>query len=668
MLEDLKLLRDELGQLRQHTDQTALFATALFDLERARRGDPDARMQLLEVADSLLVFWRERTGDALADTHPALGPLWAHASALLVSFEIKRFKRALDACWEARGDAALLQVAIDGLQPPGNRRVEFAACLYHLELARLFVDSSRGQFARRAGLIHEAYHSKEAAAELVGDDPGLQHLWKDLVPYLDEFFEALEAEQERKLRSNVATEPGGAAAVARSPVPPPPEITPVHGVKPAAPLPAAESTAGETTDPIARPVAEEVAVTFSEPAGEQGSAPDVEPEAEPIAVTFVGRTPQPVARPAAEVEAEPIGVTFVGRAPEPIEEVQAEAIRVPEPVADPVTELEPEAIAMTFVGPTPVRKSGNLETDPTDPSSQPLSAEAIVAAPPPPPADSTGVFDLWLKEPNRPTAPPPPRDLTPTPAVIEAVEEYLEPVPTGPPPPPANFTPAPGSMLAMEFPDPDVTAPRPPPPPNTTPAPGRAPMLSQSGILDLQDIVEEVPSLPPQLRRSSLDVEMGDYEPDEATQTFWRHTEETLGLLPAADAPRMDRRALSADGRTERKKLNGWLDGVTRRFNTVPEARTFACLTKLYMAAQLKEKGLFGGANAKRKEAFVAALELLSAEPVAAGHCAVWFELDGKETLEHLGNGLEVLTDYLQFCARQNLDPLDPAVPAQFMA
>ncbi len=589
VLEDLGALRSEVGELRKHTEQTALFATALFDLERARRGDPDARTQLLEVADSLLVFWRERTGDALADSHPALGPLWANASALLVSFEVKRFKRALDACWEARGDAALLQLAIDGLLPVGNRRVEFAACLYHLELARLFVDSSRAEFAQRAGLVHEAYHSKETADELVADDPGLQHLWKELIPYLDEFFEALEAEQERKLRSNLKTDPGGAAAV---PVPPPPDITPVHGVKKATPLPV-----------------DEVA---------------------PVAVTFVGPTP-----------------------------------------------TRPEK-----------KDSGSSEAA-TDPNAKPLVAEAIdlgapaPGLPPPRPADTSGVFDLWLKEPNKPSA----RSLTPMPGTIEAL------VPDrAPPPPPSNFTPAPGTLQALtgfgpaatadgievieiidspaqafDIPEPDVTAPRPPRPPNTTPMPASRKVGNESGIFDLNDIVEEV-AAPLRISRPSLDVEMGDYEPDEAAQTFWRHSEEALGLLPPADAPRMDRRALSAESRADRKKLNGWLDGVTQRFDTVPEARTFACLMKLYMAAQLKEKGLFGGANAKRKEAFIAALQLLSAEPLAAGHSAVWFELDGKETLDHLGDGLEVLTDYLQFCARESLDPLDPLVPAQFLS
>lgn len=557
-LENLPELRTEVHRLREQAGETALFAAALFDLERARRGDAEARTQLLEVADSLLVFWRDRSGDELADTHPALGPLWASASALMISFEVKRFKRALDACWEARLDAALLQVAIQGLQPEGNRRVEFATCLYHLELARLFVDASRAEFARRAGLIHEAYHAKEVADELVGDDPGLQHLWRELIPYLDEFFDALEEEAERQRRSEVVTTPGGGAVV-RAPALPSPDLTPAQGV---AQAPAVDDAtmlvapAGETTDPVAAPLA-----------------------------------------------------------------------------ADPA------------------------------------------------PGQSSGVFDLWLSEPARAGLPPratpmPMEAVSETPMaaeVLEAIEsDTFEPrdhtLIARPPPPPANFTPAPGSIPALDITEPRVPVVRPPPPPNTTPVPQPpAAPRSDSGIIELADIIEEpeAASRPP---RPSLDVDVGDYEPDEAAQTFWRHTEAALGLLPPAEAPRLDRRALSAEGRAERKKLSGWLEGVTQRFDTVPESRTFACLMRLYMAAHLKEKSLFGGVNAKRRQAFVAALELLSPEPLAAGHCAVWFELDGKETIEHLNSGLEVLTDYLQFCARQQLDPLDPQVPAQFLA
>jgi hypothetical protein len=46
----------------------------------------------------------------------------------------------------------------------------------------------------------------------------------------------------------------------------------------------------------------------------------------------------------------------------------------------------------------------------------------------------------------------------------------------------------------------------------------------------------------------------------------------------------------------------------------------------------------------------------------------VWFELDGAETCEHLQVGLEVVADFLQYCARQNKDPLDGAAADEFLA
>ena len=88
---DLDRLRDELHGLRLSSDPRAQFATALFDLDRARRGDPEARSELIDVADRLLVFWREGSGVEFARLHPELEELWASATSLLVSFEQKRF-------------------------------------------------------------------------------------------------------------------------------------------------------------------------------------------------------------------------------------------------------------------------------------------------------------------------------------------------------------------------------------------------------------------------------------------------------------------------------------------------------------------------------------------------------------------------------------------------
>jgi hypothetical protein len=59
---------------------------------------------------------------------------------------------------------------------------------------------------------------------------------------------------------------------------------------------------------------------------------------------------------------------------------------------------------------------------------------------------------------------------------------------------------------------------------------------------------------------------------------------------------------------------------------------------------------------------------LLGRDPKAAAHAAVWFEMDGPHTLEKLHQALEVLTDYLQFCHRNQLDPLAPTSPALFLA
>jgi hypothetical protein len=123
-------LRDEVNVLRLSSDPAAQFATALFDLELAQQGDPEAREGLVEIADALLVYWREGTGAELAALHPALEGLWASASSLLVGFEMQRFEHAVATCWRLRRDPSTLGVAIEGLLPQGNRRVEFARCLY----------------------------------------------------------------------------------------------------------------------------------------------------------------------------------------------------------------------------------------------------------------------------------------------------------------------------------------------------------------------------------------------------------------------------------------------------------------------------------------------------------------------------------------------------------
>ncbi len=487
---DLPRLRHELHYLRGSDDPHAQFAAALFDLDRARRGDPEARATMLEVADTLLLFWREGTGEQLARVNPVLEELWAAASSLLISFEVKRFERALKDCWNARGDAATLAVAIETLLPEGNRRVEFARCLYHLELARLFVEGSRSEFARRVSLLSEAYKDEAVAAQLVGSDEGLKALWDDVVPYLDEFFEHLEeqaARRERASRPEATTDPS---------IDPPPEVTPRR-------VPSFRSLVGDKH------------------------------EAEPVA-------------PALET---PPGLT--------------------QRRTDPQLEL--------------------LEDD----------EEVIEGIPlPPPPPDHT---------------------------------------------PPGGWSPPRASTTELELVDIvdaiDTVAP-PPPPPSLTPARGLAAALAQTEDDDVG---------PP---------------PDPATLDFWAHTFETLELLPAGEEGR-GARLLAIETRGERKRLNAYLDTLGP-FMDVHEARAMSCLIRLMLAGQTKEKSLFGQPNPRRAEALAGALTYLESTPAAAGHAAVWFELDGRITQAALGRGLELAWQYLSYCAHVHKDPLSPDTVAAF--
>ncbi len=520
VLSDLPRLRDELHGLRVLSDPHAQFATALFDLERARRGDPEARGNMLELADQLLVFWRAGSGIELARSHPVLEDLWETAASLLASFETKRFGKALKACWDVRSEPVLLQVAIRDLQPEGNRRVEFSRCLYHLELARQFVDSSRAEFAKRAGLLAEAYQSQEVADLLVGDDPGLKVLWVEVEPYLDEFFEMLEQDATR--RSKAAE----AAAVSEAVTAPGRDAVKRPDVK---------------SDPAAR------AAAAATPAAGSSSASDtLDPD-----VVF-------------EQEEEP----------PPFEEVD-------------------------LMGLTPGTSARAVPT-----------FDALMGAPPAPP------------------------DLTP----------------------PGSWFPPAGEVGSAGFAVP------PPPPKPSIPTP-----LATQIVTDVDLDLVEVDEAPPIRRSYNLDVSIEEDDPDAKSLAFWKHSISQLSLLPDPSTPRLAKRLLNADSRAERKTLTNYLDGLTPWLE-VDDAKAFAALIKLMLAGQLKEKSLFGQVNTRRAEAFVDAFGLLGSPPRSAGHAAVWFVMDGPETVSALQRGLDVMMRYLAFCSRQNKDPLDLAAQKSFVS
>ncbi len=647
VLDEPDRLKEEVAQLRSLEGEPASFATALFELERARRGDPEARQALSTIAEHLLGFWQDRRGDSLASQHPALELLWADASALLISFEVKRFARALESCWEARGDAERLALAIDALLPEGNRRVEFARCLYHLELARLGRAQSRAEFARRAVLIQEAYGEPRVAQELIGEDSGLDHLWKELVPYLDEFFEMLEEQQ--------------AKAMAAAASPPMPAVT-APAPPPAAPVtervPAAERTTEAEGVPAAQVATPAAGVAPAEAVTEGEGQPLPEVTAPPPP------TPKEVSREEVALHRAPVSdATVLDTLPpdqRPTERPQK---------ADELLPAHLEEPEEAWVVPSDQRPTDRPQPAVPAPRDNVVTDQVPALAPPKPPEealDSTlpprremgnvsGVFDLWLTTQEGAEAKAEPADEI----------EVVEPEPTAPPARPPR---PPDESGEIELADVVETIPPgvPPPPPDTTPVPVPPPKrrVTGSGIIDLQQALKDSkaqafarPPPPPE----------PEYQPDAAALAFWRYAEQALQLLPPGDGPRLEARVLSGEGRAERKKLTTFADEALRRFEGVPESRAFACMMRLYLAAQMKEKSLFGGVNAKRKEAFRAALQLLSGEPLAAGHVAVWFELDGKQTVDLLQSALEVVGDYLQFCSRSGLDPLDASSAEQFL-
>ena len=164
-----------------------------------------------------------------------------------------------------------------------------------------------------------------------------------------------------------------------------------------------------------------------------------------------------------------------------------------------------------------------------------------------------------------------------------------------------------------------------------------------------------------------LDIVLEEDDPDQATMAFWQFATKTLDLLPDPRHPRPAMRLLNVESRGDRKKLTGYLESAEPYAKQNADARAFSSLLRLMLAGQLKEKSLFGQPNARRAEAFAQAFALLSTNPRAAAHGAVWFEMDGPETLEALQRGLEMLMGYVTWCARERRDPLDAAAQAEFL-
>ncbi|MCL2626771.1 MAG: hypothetical protein FWD46_08165 [Cystobacterineae bacterium] len=183
-----KRLMPALEELRQHPSERAQLAVALLELEHARRGSAESKAKIPEIAKLLLRAWRNEKPIALLKGDPTLLKLWDEAVVLLKLFESKRLSKQLNDCWDAREDAPRLKAAVAALSPPGHRRVEFAICLYSLQLVRLGIQEAQKEFHRRVLLLKEAFFSPALASQLQGSNIGLSQLWQEIQPILTHYF------------------------------------------------------------------------------------------------------------------------------------------------------------------------------------------------------------------------------------------------------------------------------------------------------------------------------------------------------------------------------------------------------------------------------------------------------------------------------------------------
>lgn len=532
MLHDLSRLRDEVSSLKQVGDGPAHFASALFELELARQGDVQSRQNITALAEVLLVFWSNGSGDELARLHPALEAQWAAVAPMLVQFEVRRLETALGKCWKHRGDPGQLALDLEALQPPGNRRVEFARCLYHLELARQGVQSSRAEFAQRAGLLTEAYQDASFAKDLVGADAGLTQLWGDLKPYLDEFFEAMEEQAARAM--------DGTRKVPMPTAPPP---------EPELPARADVETDPSMTAQLPALAPEEEARVLGDslptPRGGNVAIAPPTPRAQPAVTEALGA-------PALEGDAdldEPRPADVTVRAPLPIGLLAVEepvAPAPPLPAPPPPPRIAPAVAPRP--GPGPGAEIPSFSSLFSTPPPAPPAAPAMDLGTLAPPGGSLPEAELEF---DLAEEPPPPAPRTPPRGFFAADVE----VPLDLSNEPAQAKPP--SKDEIEIVEADFEAPSVPPPP---PPPAIAPVRGLPGA-----IAEDV------------DV---DFEPEETTLNFWDYTFAALQQAPVEGVkPRM----LASESRPDRKRLTTWLDGLGPHL-AVPEAKAMGALVRLMLA------------------------------------------------------------------------------------
>lgn len=194
-------------------------------------------------------------------------------------------------------------------------------------------------------------------------------------------------------------------------------------------------------------------------------------------------------------------------------------------------------------------------------------------------------------------------------------------------------------------------------------------------IAEIQEIIEDEaepqPSRPPPPPPQAMEVAVAagsvpprppppedddaEWEPSAETRQFWGFAEKALGRVPDPNQSMVGAQSFATARSSDRAHLMRFAHDLVARHPQVLQSRALAGITLLYVAAQEKERGLLG-VNKERVKLISSGLSMLG-DPRAAGQVAVLFESDGPETRKAFAPVVDLVFNYLCFCAREKLDP-----------
>ncbi len=157
-------------------------------------------------------------------------------------------------------------------------------------------------------------------------------------------------------------------------------------------------------------------------------------------------------------------------------------------------------------------------------------------------------------------------------------------------------------------------------------------------------------------------------ESERALAAFWRFASQALRIPGDGEQALFAGQFLTLARSADRSRLLRFSREALSRHGEVPVARALAGLVLLYLATQEKQRGLLG-VNRERKEMIRTGLSALTTtEPAVAGHAAVLFEHDGTATRKAFAAVVDLLSAFLAFCARNQLDPRSAPAIDRFVA